>query len=191
MQEGQGCALLAGQETRDHSQKDVYTQRFWIPQIMCETRGMSYDLREAAKHVVHDYAWLVAAGTDTGRVMPGRTNHYAERTFLVHCRAFAGFFSSGTDHRDMYARHFVANPRSPQLRAWEKWHKHIDRQLMHLTKARVKNKRPWTGADNELILESFRKTWGEFHAEIKPTMKPTFDIELRAMQKQMPDVSLS
>jgi hypothetical protein len=42
---------------------------------------MAYDLKEAAKHVIHDYAWLVAAGTDTQRQMPGRTNHYAETHF--------------------------------------------------------------------------------------------------------------
>jgi hypothetical protein len=58
---------------------------------------MNYDLDGAAKHIIHDYASLVAAGTDTQRTMPGRCNHYAERTFLGHCRAFAGFFSNLRD----------------------------------------------------------------------------------------------
>ena len=89
-----------------------------------------------------------------------------------------------------FARDFVANSSSPQLTTWEKWHKHMNQHIMHLTKARVTNRRPWTGADNASILEGFRKTWGEFYAEIELTLKPIFDAELRQMQEQMPDISL-
>jgi hypothetical protein len=90
----------------------------------------------------------------------------------------------------MYARHFVNNPSSPQLTAWKKWHDHMNQHLMHLTIARVTNRRPWTGADNASILKGFQKTWREFYAEITPGLKPIFDAELRQMREQMPDVPL-
>ena len=114
---------------------------------------MSYDLEKAAPHIVHDYAYLVSAGHDTQNPLPFPFNHYAERTFLVHCRAFAGFFGNGTDSRDMYARDFVEGPSATTLAAWDTWHKHMDQHLAHLSKARIDNTREWTGEDNKAILK--------------------------------------
>jgi hypothetical protein len=60
-----------------------------------------------ARRFQHDYAFLMVAGHDTQNGLVNPHNHYAERTFLVHCRAFAKFFSNEMDNRDMYARDFV------------------------------------------------------------------------------------
>src|SRR5580765_834316 len=102
---------------------------------------MSYDLHKAAKHVVHDYAYLVSAGEDTQNALPHPYNHYAERTFLIHCRALAGFFEDGNDTRDMYAKDFVnTNQRlTSTLDAWERWQPHMDQHLAHLSQARIRN----------------------------------------------------
>ena len=119
---------------------------------------MNYDLNKAARHVVHDYAYLVAAGNDTQNPLSHPFNHYAERTFLVHCRAFAGFFKHGGDTRDMYAKDLVDTPTTQTLDTWTSWHDHLDKHLAHLSKARIDNTRPWTGADNKKILDGFQAT---------------------------------
>ena len=152
---------------------------------------MSYVREDAVKHIVHDYAYLVASGHATQGPLSFPFNHYAERTFLVHCRAFAKFFSSDSDSRDLYAREFALTMPAVTLAAWDTWHTHIDQHLMHLTKGRVKNKRPWTGADNRAILEAFERTWGDFYKNLDTAVKPVFDTELAAMQKQFPEVKLT
>jgi hypothetical protein len=158
-------------------------------EMIGENRKMSYDLEKATRHIVHDYAYLVAAGNGTQRSLAHPFNHYAERTFLVHCRAFAGFFSNGTDGRDMYARDFIDGELIPTLGAWS-WHTHIDQHLMHLSKARIDNTREWTGSDNKAILEGFQATWREFYKKLKPSVRPQFDAQIEVHQKQFPDVPL-
>jgi len=93
---------------------------------------MNYDLNEAAKHIVHDYAYLLAAGHDTQKPLPHPLNHYAERTFLVHCRAFAKFFAEGNDTRDMYAKDFIDPSTISTAQNWRKWHDHVDKHLVLL-----------------------------------------------------------
>jgi hypothetical protein len=85
---------------------------------------MAYDPKDAVVHIVHDYVYLVASGTDTQRPLAHPFNHYAERTFHVHCRALAKFFSTGKDRRDMYAHHFTRTRfvRTPQV--WDDWADH-------------------------------------------------------------------
>jgi hypothetical protein len=157
----------------------------------CENEFMSYDLDAAVEHVVHDYSYLMVAGHDTQNSVPSPCNHYAERTFLVHCRVFAGFFSDGKDSRDMYARDFVDTMPQVAHPEWDRWHDHIDKHLMHLTKARVINKVPWTGAPNKIFLAEFRQIWKDFYAALKPSLKPIFDRELALKQAQMPQVRLT
>ena len=151
---------------------------------------MNYDLEKAAKHVVHDYVYLVAAGHDTQNPLPHPYNHYAERTFLVHCRAFAEFFKDGHDSRDMYAKDFVDTPTTQTLDAWNNWHDHMSKHLAHLTKARIDNTRAWTGEDNKKILDGFQATWRDFYSKLAPSLRPTFNAEIAAMQQQFPRVQL-
>ena len=71
---------------------------------------MIYTPEGAVRHIVHDYAYLVVAGVHTRKGLANPCNHFAERTFLVHCRGMALFFSDRTDDRDVYARDFVEGP---------------------------------------------------------------------------------
>jgi len=140
---------------------------------------MAYDPKDAVRHVVHDYVYLAAAGTDTQRPHPHPFNHYAERTFLVHCRALGEFFSDDTDNRDLRAKDFTRKP--PFVRdipAWVKWRDHVDKHLMHLTKGRITNKIPWTGEVNKTLLAEFRAVWSEFLGEVRDELRPLFDQEI-------------
>ena len=139
---------------------------------------MAYSPKDAIKHIVHDYVYLVAAGTDVQRSRPHPFNHYAERTFLVHCRALGDFFSGKGDPRDLYARQFTVRPFVRTVQTWSNWNDHIDKHLMHLTKGRAAKKNPWTGEANKLILEEFRVVWREFLKELKDDLKPLFDREI-------------
>ena len=151
---------------------------------------MSYDFEKAAHHIVHDYAFLIVAGHDTQNGLSNPYNHYAERTFLVHCRAFAKFFSNEKDNRDMYARDFVDVMPAVNHPVWNYWHDHIDKHIMHLTRARITNQVPWTGADNKKMFEEFQNAWQAFYAALKPSLKPIFDRELAFKQSQFPQVRL-
>lgn len=151
---------------------------------------MSYDLQKAVKHVVHDYTYLVVAGTDTQNPLSHPFNHYAERTFLVHCRTFAGFFKPRNNSMDMFAEDFVDMPTSGAPPSWTVWHDHVDKHLAHLSQKRITNTVPWTGSDNKKILDGFRATWRDFYSKLKPPLKPTFDAEIAANQRSYPGVPL-
>ena len=90
----------------------------------------------------------------------------------------------------MYARDFIEGNYDPMLDAWATWHTHLDQHLMHLSKARIENRRPWTGADNKAILEGLQNTWREFYKRLKPSVKSEFDAQLEVHQKQFPDIPL-
>ena len=145
---------------------------------------MTYDPKDAVRHIVHDYVYLVAAGTDTQRPLPHPFNHYAERTFHVHCRAFGGFFSGEGDIRDLYARDFTRQPFLRALPLWDKWRNHVDKHLMHLTQGRITNKIPWTGEPNLRLLEEFRAVWDEFLVALRDELRPLFDREIEGHRKE-------
>jgi hypothetical protein len=151
---------------------------------------MSYDLVAAVEHIVHDYSYLMVSGHDTQKPLDGPYNHYAERTFLVHCRSFAEFLMNKAHRRDMCATDFVDTMPPIALDTWNRWHDHIDKHLMHLSQLRVGNPVPWTGSCNKPMLEEFIVAWGVFYRAIKPSLKPEFDKQLEAKQKQMPQVKL-
>ena len=141
--------------------------------------NFGYDLDKAALHIVHDYASLVTAGRDTTRSgLSYPFNHYAERTFLVHCRALAKFFSSENDGRDVYASHFTATPFVRTLSVWQQWSDHIDKHLMHLTKARITKPGRWTGEPNSAILAEFEQTWADFVSALRPELRGQFESEI-------------
>lgn len=145
-----------------------------------------YDLEAAAEHIVHDYASLLVAGQDTQGGLASPYNHYAERTFLVHCRSFGKFFSDESDPRDMYARHFVDVMPAISLPAWAQWRTHVDRHLMHLTIARTAKTARWTGEPNKAFLAQFKAAWEAFYAALKPSLKPAFDKHLIERRITMP-----
>jgi hypothetical protein len=138
-----------------------------------------YDPKDAIIHVVHDYMSLVMAGEQRSLSFP--LNHFAERTFLTHCRALADFFDpKKTDPRDLHANDFVENPPfSADLPTWDTWGDHIDKHLMHLTVGRIKNTIPWDGEPNKEFLREFKAAWSKFLGALKPGLKPLFEAELK------------
>jgi hypothetical protein len=144
-----------------------------------------YDPKDAIVHVVHDYVSLVLAGR--GPVPPRQypINHFAERTFLTHCRALADFYDpKKKQSRDLHANDFVKNPPfSADLPTWEAWADHIDKHLMHLTVGRIKNTIPWDGKPNESILREFEAAWEKFLGALKDDLKPLFDLEIQKQGK--------
>jgi hypothetical protein len=151
---------------------------------------MAYNPKDGIKHIVHDYVYLVVSGTDTQRPLKNPFNHYAERTFLTHCRAVAKFLSAENDARDMYARDFTKTPFERKLPIWDKWSMHIDQHLMHLSKSRVENTVPWTGEPNKCMLEEFKAVWAAFLGELKSEMKPLFTEAMKEHQKAFKDYLL-
>ena len=141
---------------------------------------MKYDPKDAVKHLVHDYVYLVAAGTDTQRPHGHPFNHYAERTFLVHCRAMAEFFSG---EKEICPMHFTRGPFTPSLPTWKNWKSHVNMHLMHVTRGRNTNKIPWTGEANGPMLKEFREVWGEVLGEMKDDFRPLFEEEIDKYRK--------
>ena len=143
-----------------------------------------YDPKDAVKHVVHDYVSLVLAGRDTQKPHPYPINHYAERTFLTHCRALGDFFDpkmKGED--DLHANDFTKKKFSAEVPTWRDWRKHINKHLMHLTVGRIKNKRPWNGKPNKAILKEFAAAWAKFLDALKDDLKPLFEAEIKKQRK--------
>jgi capsid protein len=107
----------------------------------------------------------------------------------------AKFFENGSDTRDMYAKDFLQTPIIAKPTTGDLWRDHVDKHLAHLTIARVTNdattKVVWTGAQNKDFLREFRAMWQEFYKNLEPSLKPTFDAEIAAMQKQFPKVPLT
>lgn len=138
---------------------------------------MEYDLKDAIPHIVHDYAYLLASGTDTQRSHPHPFNHYAERTFLLHYRTMIEFFAGKQDVR---AEHFTRGAFNPSLDTWNGWEPHIQSHLMHLTAGRTKkrHRRTWDGTKNRPMLEEFQAAWAKFLAELKDDLRPIFEHEI-------------
>lgn len=141
-------------------------------------RPAKYDLTAAVKHVVHDYVYLVAAGTDTQRHADPPFNHYAERTFHVHCRTLDEFFRGKTDIR---VAHFTKRSFAANLKTWDDWEPHIQMHLMHLTAGRTKaNVREWNGEPNKDFLTEFVEAWQAFVADLQDDLRPLFAEQLEA-----------
>jgi hypothetical protein len=140
-----------------------------------------YDPKDAVAHIVHDYISLVMAGEDTQKPLNYPFNHYAERTFLTHCRALGYFFNpKNRDSRDLHANDFVKTPPFlADLRTWEDWADHIDKHLMHLTVGRITNTRSWTGAPDKDFLREFKAAWSTFLDALKDDLKPLFEREIK------------
>lgn len=138
-----------------------------------------YDLKDAIRHIVHDYVYLVMAGKHTQTGVKYPFNHYAERTFLTHCRALDDFFNPDRrNSQDLHANKFTKSRFTASLPTWRKWRKHINKHLMHLTVGRITNKVPWDGKPNKALLTEFETAWSKFIDELKPEFKPLFIAEI-------------
>jgi len=142
---------------------------------------------EMIEHIVHDWGKLVEIYT-TPEHRPAPLNHAVERAFLVECRKFANFFQNNRGpmkdplQRDAVAKDYVGKRFRPKLDVWEKWHHHMNRQLMHLSFGRVDNTEPWDGRANQPIFEELCTAWNEFLACVDPKFQAEFDARRNAVQ---------
>jgi hypothetical protein len=90
----------------------------------------------------------------------------------------------------MTAADFTDNLPAPSLPAWNLWSDFIDKHLMHLSKQRIENKIPWTGAPNKLFLDEFQQAWACFYRHLKPNLEPLLRGELAKMESQFHGVGL-
>lgn len=64
----------------------------------------------------------------------------------------------------------------------------MDKQLAHLTYARVTKPTPWDGyKDNKLLLDEFQSAWKKFLAKLEDPYKTGFDEEIAKRQAPHPD----
>jgi hypothetical protein len=137
---------------------------------------------DALRDIAHDYAYLVAAGQDTQKPLPHPFNHYAERTFLIHCRTFDEFFN-GRKHA-MPITDFADGFAPPPITDWDTWGEYINMHLAHLTKGRVMRAIMWTGSANKQLLVDFQKSWAEFYRCLKPHLEPMLRAKLKEKERE-------
>ena len=150
---------------------------------MRKEKGVTDEERRvgAIQHIVHDWSMLVRL-IDNPHPQPFPLNHATERAFLVECRKFANFFGNirGRRNEDAVSRDFVGDTHfKPKLPVWNKWHEHINRQLMHLSYGRVENTESWDGSANDPIYREMLDTWDKFLPCVDAKYKTEFDTQLK------------
>jgi hypothetical protein len=144
---------------------------------------------EAVHHVVHDYANLVSSGTMAvhghylGKGFDPPVNTHVGHAFLVNCRKMYEFFmykpSTKADQDDIRATYFLTRAVAFDLSNWALWHEAMNKQLMHVTFARVEKPKKWEGYDeNKLFLAEFMKAWKELRRNLEEPYKSRFDSEI-------------
>jgi len=145
--------------------------------------------KTAVKHIVHDYAQLISAGTQTAEPQVYPTNHHIQHAFLVHCRKFGDFYANRYEGTDFVAHKFLAKRCKIDLPTWKTWGDAMDKQLMHFSWKRVDDPKDWDGFGvNDLLLREFRQAWELFIVGLDDRLKAEFDMEI-ARFKAMPEFS--
>jgi len=144
---------------------------------------------KAVHHVVHDYANLVSSGTmavnghHLGRRFDPPVNTHVGHAFLVNCRKMYEFFKYKSSIKpgqdDIRAVDFLSQEVVFDLSNWSLWHEAMNKQLLHVTYARVENSKEWEGhKENKLFLDEFIKAWKEFRCNLEEPYKSKFDSEI-------------
>lgn len=129
---------------------------------------------EAVHHVVHDYANLVPSGTVTvqghhlGRRFDPPVNTHVGHAFLVNCRKMYEFFmrkpSRKADRDGLRAVHFLTRAAGFELSDWTLWHDAMNKQLMHVTFARVEKpnnlRKPYKSRFDSEMAEKLKAEFG-------------------------------
>ena len=144
---------------------------------------------EAVHHVVHDYANLVSSGTmaveghHQGKGFVPPVNTHIGHAFLVNCRKMYEFFirkgSTMSGQEDIRAAHFLKREVAFDLSNWALWHNAMNKQLMHITFARVDKPKKWEGHnESKLFLDEFKNAWKEFRRNLEEPYKSRFENEI-------------
>jgi hypothetical protein len=142
-------------------------------------------LQKAVHHVVHDYANLVSSGTmavqghHLGRGFDPPVNTHISHAFLVNCRKMDEFFKFPPRKGYIRAKDFLTYEVNFDLPNWISWRGAMIEQLIHVTIARVENRREWKGYnENKLFLNEFMNAWKEFLRNLDESYKSMFDSEI-------------
>lgn len=150
-------------------------------------------LRQAIRHVVHEYANFVSSAemTLTGRDIDGNyfappINTHVSHAFYLNCRKLADFFLNiqSRERDNVLANHYVSGYRK-QLNVHSRWRKRINKQLAHLTYARDGGPREIKARTQRLLYAEMKKTWSAFRWKLPKLYAAEF---VRQVQKrQAPD----
>ena len=148
----------------------------------------------AVCHIVHDYANLMSSGmlTQAGPAQRAGVhpplNSHIQHAFILNCRKIADFFKNSSKNDDIVANHFLSTNEKFVLSEWEKWGRAMNKQLAHLTYARVTDPKPWDGyQDNKLLLDEFQSVWKTFLSKLHDPYKRAFDEEIAKRQQPYPN----
>lgn len=149
---------------------------------------------KAVHHVIHDYANLVSSGTLTqagpaanAGICPP-VNSHIQHAFLLNCRKMADFYQKAPQGDDISAGHFLKQKESFHLPEWDKWGRAMNKQLAHLTYARITTPKSWSGNPaNRLLLEEFRAAWKIFLSKLDYPYRQKFNEEITKRQQRHPD----
>jgi hypothetical protein len=141
----------------------------------------------AIHHIVHDYAnfvssaEMVKSGRHLGKGFDSPINHHIFHAFLLNCRKLRDFFT-GLDGRDVVAGHFVSTV-VLILPISEKWRIPIDRQLAHLSYARIADSKPIEQETNIALYAELKGAWKLFLSHLPESYRSQFDNELVNKEK--------
>lgn len=129
---------------------------------------------------------MAVLGTHAGCRLTPPINTHIGHAFLVNCRKMYEFFVyepvTNPKHEDIRALHFMAATSTPVVFAlpqWWLWHDAMNKQLLHVTFARVTKPMAWNGHDeNALFLQEFTAAWKVFREHLDEPYKPVFEAEI-------------
>jgi len=133
----------------------------------------------AVMHVVYDYVNLVSAGELVQTALPPRVNSHVQHTFLMSCRVIGDFFEGRGGADDIKASDFLRRLCRFPLPTWKSWRNHMNKQHLHLTYARVQNKRSWIGGQvNKQFLQEMQACWRIFLSKLEEPFKSEFETQI-------------
>lgn len=143
---------------------------------------------KAVHHVVHDYANLVSSGTLTqDTTVKPPFNTHVQHAFLLGCRKLADFFCKSSDDRDIVAADFLGKRELFPLSVWNKWGDPMNKQLAHLSYARVTKPKAWDGRrENKLLIEEFQQAWKLFRSKLPDPYRSEFEKQINQRQQPSP-----
>ena len=143
----------------------------------------------AIEHVVYEYANLISAGFHSMHA-PASVRTHADDAFLLGYRKLSDFLTSVTrTEDDILAIDFIPLGAIPkwQLPIWKgKWNAAMNKQLAHITYARVLSPQSW---DHRLwngkLVGELRDAWGEFlQAIVDPEYMDEFERQIHSCQSR-------
>src|ERR1700687_4845731 len=128
--------------------------------------------RDSILHVVYEYAHLVSASdmlaADEKVRLRAPGIHHIQDAFLLGCRKMADFFQCKGRSTDVQSSWYLDHPAKFALTTWDAWKDAIDKQLAHITEARVTGPKSWDGSAVGPLFDELKIAWQTFLHELDP-----------------------